>query len=128
MTLFGAMAALVVLAVMVPGYRSSAAYRETMARVNEDPRAAAALGTPIRETALIAFQSKWNEQGVDRKITLQVAGPKAGGRLAAEARETDEGVQIVTWTLSVDQDAFSAPADEDPVDWDSGLPRKQRPL
>ncbi|MGF1453803.1 MAG: cytochrome c oxidase assembly factor Coa1 family protein [Alphaproteobacteria bacterium] len=127
LTVVGAVVALAVLAVMVPGYRSSASYREAMARINEDPRATELLGEPIRETALVAFESDWGERGVERKFILEVAGPMGNGRLAAEARETGGGVQITGWTLTLDREGLPRETGRN-ASGGSALPRKQRPF
>lgn len=98
-----AVAALIVLTFVYPGYRSSATYREALALVNLDENARAALGGDIRETALISVRSNLNDrdEGIVRSISLRVAGSEGTATLSAVGHETARRTRIESLRLTL---------------------------
>ncbi len=91
--------ALAVLAFRHPGYRATATYRAVLAEVNSLDEATASLGSPIRETGLIAFRADRDNRGLRRHITLRVVGPKGEGTLLAIVRRAGDLIRIETLRL-----------------------------
>ena len=75
--------------VVVGSMRKSDPYREAMARAQSDPRVAAALGTPVKDSFFFSGSMHTENNSGDAKLDIPISGPKGSGVLHVTATKTD---------------------------------------
>ena len=69
--------------------RKSDPYREAMARAQSDPRVAAALGTPVKDSFFFSGSIHVENNNGDAKLDIPISGPKGAATLHVTATKTD---------------------------------------
>jgi cytochrome oxidase complex assembly protein 1 len=78
-----------ILVVVFGAMRKSEPYREAMARAQSDPRVAAALGSPVKDSFFFSGSINTHNNDGDAKLDIPISGPKGAGLLHVTATKTD---------------------------------------
>ena len=76
-----------ILVIVFSAMRSTAVYKEALARANADPAVIEALGSPIKEGFLMSGNTNVNGASGESNLAIPISGPKAKGAIYVSANK-----------------------------------------
>jgi len=77
-----------ILVIVFSAMRSTAVYKEALARANTDPAVIEALGSPIKDGFLVSGNTYMNGASGKSNLVIPISGPKAKGTIYVSANKS----------------------------------------
>jgi hypothetical protein len=77
-----------ILVIVFSAMKSTAVYKEALARANADPAVIEALGSPIRDGFLVSGNTNVNGASGKSNLAIPISGPKAKGTIYVSANKS----------------------------------------
>ena len=77
-----------ILVIVFSAMKSTAVYKEALARANADPSVIEALGSPIKDGYLVSGNTNVNGASGESNLAIPISGPKAKGTIYVSAKKS----------------------------------------